>query len=497
MRQILLVDDQREVLSGLKDFLSQSLENLNIYEAHDGASGYALALQKPMDLIVVDIMMPGMDGLSMIKRLKREGVSAHFLILSAHEKFDYARQAIELGVDEYLVKPVTRDQLCQAVARHLSDAHTPGRRSLYCDALLYEYLSGENVFIERDLVYDLSGLGELSGECYLVGLLEPLNTLPPAHLGEVLSRMEAFVRESPVSGRVYHVYGRAIWVMLACQSQQLDAAQNLLIALQDFAGEGCVLGISDPGERNQQWIELFSQAQSALNEAKWLSIHRMRHQSALLKGSTLFSQARCRRLIQKILHGEREAAWDDLDELLSQLTLGQLALSQAQSETEALLNGLQEQLNLPEADFLSLLTQVRQAAGLMNLKQLAHRYAETALNYCATIGSEAPAAILKAMDYIHAHFAEPLTLAELANRANLSYGYFCALFVRNTGMSFKEYILQLRLSAAERMLKESSEPLKVYEIAQKSGFQDTRYFSTCFKRRFGCTPQQYRERSAR
>ncbi len=99
--------------------------------------------------------------------------------------------------------------------------------------------------------------------------------------------------------------------------------------------------------------------------------------------------------------------------------------------------------------------------------------------------------ISEAVLYIQNHFTEPITLEEVAKISNYSPNYFGKQFKQNTGISFKQYVADLRFAFAKELLKNSS--LSVTQISHQSGFNDFSYFMTTFKAKYGVTPKQFRE----
>lgn len=100
--------------------------------------------------------------------------------------------------------------------------------------------------------------------------------------------------------------------------------------------------------------------------------------------------------------------------------------------------------------------------------------------------------IRRALAYIHEHLNEELTLQSVSSLLFMNKNYFCQLFCRETGVSFTNYVCEQRMKLADQLLRGTS--LTVQEIAEKCGFQNAAYFSTCCKKHFGCTPSRLRKR---
>ena len=117
--RIVIVEDEKRAARGLRSLLERiSADNTIIGEAPDGISAFELIKKEQPDLVFTDIRMQFMDGLALIKAVREYGLDTRFVIISAYEEFDYARAALKLNVTDYLVKPVTEDEVRQ-VMEHL------------------------------------------------------------------------------------------------------------------------------------------------------------------------------------------------------------------------------------------------------------------------------------------------------------------------------------------------------------------------------------------
>lgn len=121
--RIIIAEDERRACRGLKSLLTSiSPEAEVVGEAYDGRQAFEMIRQQKPDVVFTDIRMPYMDGISLIKAVRDNRIPVKFVIISAYEEFEYARQAITLGVVDYLVKPVTREEVSQVWHRLLEDS---------------------------------------------------------------------------------------------------------------------------------------------------------------------------------------------------------------------------------------------------------------------------------------------------------------------------------------------------------------------------------------
>ena len=126
MFTVLLADDESSVLETLKSRISwQELGVGTVLTAGNGEEALVLAKQQPISLVVADIRMPAMDGLTLIRHIRQFSPDTHCIVLSAYNEFEYAREAISLGVENYLLKPLEMEELEQVcAANHHGDERT-------------------------------------------------------------------------------------------------------------------------------------------------------------------------------------------------------------------------------------------------------------------------------------------------------------------------------------------------------------------------------------
>ena len=116
--KLLIVEDEKEKATGIAYLTGKyNPECRPVLLAHDGREGYEKATAEQPDIIVTDIRMPEMDGLEMIRELKKAGCSAEFIVLSGYAEFSYAKKAIELGVRDFITKPVDEKELSETITR--------------------------------------------------------------------------------------------------------------------------------------------------------------------------------------------------------------------------------------------------------------------------------------------------------------------------------------------------------------------------------------------
>ena len=131
MYKLLLVDDEFFVRMGMRETINWEKAGVEyIGDAADGKEGFRLACELDPDIVITDIRMPEMDGLELIDACRKQGLKAQFIVMSAHNEFNYAKEALQLGVCDYVLKPASEDQLLQAVRKAIAVAEKSNRAAV-------------------------------------------------------------------------------------------------------------------------------------------------------------------------------------------------------------------------------------------------------------------------------------------------------------------------------------------------------------------------------
>ncbi len=112
MKKVMIVEDEELILQGIRNILDWEQLGLEVVHlAHDGTEALQMWEQEPVHIVVTDISMPEMDGLTLLRKIREKEEQVRFIILTGYDEFDYAREAIRLGVENYILKPIDEEEL--------------------------------------------------------------------------------------------------------------------------------------------------------------------------------------------------------------------------------------------------------------------------------------------------------------------------------------------------------------------------------------------------
>lgn len=543
MLKIFLAEDEVVVRETIKQMIPwEELGFELVGEAADGEMALPLLIRQQPDLLITDIKMPFMDGLTLARLAKKEIPGLKVVILSGYDDFNYAKQAIGIGVEDYLLKPITKNALIERLSEIRSRYEHEKTQKEY-----YEKFQREMQAYEKNSSRDFF----------------------EALVGGSMDMMEVYKRAEKLGlDIVAEAYNVLIFTMNCDEdfSGQRDEyssweAESLELLENFFAGHSSAMlfrsnifsyGVLLKGQREA--IE--ENTRACVDEIrKILSRQDGRREWFLAVGQSVerLSQIQksyhtaSRAFSQRYLYDENILYYDEMETM-------EHPGGQAETEDNAYLqkvdvnalnpailqkflsNGLQEETeNFVKDYFYAIGQEPMESLVFRNYVILNVRFSvisfikglgcdtnemesadteevlaesgknmESAIAYAKKMISQAieirdqnsgnkNRSILKtAVDFIDSHYMdEEISLNTVANVANVSSNHFSALFSQNMGQTFIEYLTTLRMNKAKELLRCTG--MRSSEIAGEIGYKDAHYFSYLFKKTQGMTPSDYRK----
>lgn len=518
--RVLLVDDEEDIREGISrkmDWLGLGFSLVG--EAANGQDALELAESLRPDVILTDIKMPFMDGLELCRILTDRLPAARFVVFSGFDAFEYAKQAIQMNVVEYILKPINADEL-SAVLRRLKDQldrERAERRNV--ELLRSRYM--ENLPILRELFYAnlLDGRIEpgtereraarldidLQGEEWAVGL---------AYIGsdrrDALSTLsvQKLLEESLTADRCkLSLYND--WVAVIVSLTESFTIYDLIRVLDrvctlaaSYLSLTLTVGVGAPCKELSGMARSAAEARTALEYRSMVGRGQVIYIGDLEPdgGQVLtFEEADERTLTAAVRLGSEQEVRDAAAALAGKIreanpSAGQYNLFLMELVTHLMKMTRRSGVGVEEVFGTGFSLPIQDSA-LPSLEELEDWCAERYLRLRTLIRrrqtDSAGQTVEAAKEYIRQHYAESdLSVEKLCAYLHLSSTYFSTLFKRETGTSFTAYVTTVRMEAAAEAIRGTEE--KTYLIAQRCGYEDPNYFSYVFKRHFGVTPTKYR-----
>lgn len=538
MLKTFLAEDEIVVRENIKKMVPWEQYGFELVgEASDGEMALPLIKKLKPDLLITDIKMPFMDGLTLCKVVKKELPDIKIVILSGYDDFNYAKEAIGIGVEDYLLKPITKnaflERLCEIRSRY---EHEKSQREYYeqfhREMQEYEQNSSRDFF--EGLISGTMDMGEMYERADKLGLdivAEAYNILiftlesenAAAGQSETYSEWEARAREKIEGLFADHSYAMlfrnnvfSYGVLVKEQKDNpgkntRDCVESIREILSDApAGQPWFIAAGEPVERLSNMKHSYNTAAQTYARRYLYDGHILYYrdlkEEELAKDDGRYLKkvdinAMDPAIIQKFLgSGLKEETGNFVRDYFH--AIGKEPMTSMVFRSYVILN--------VRFSVLSFLNRMGYCASALEesdtedaLEQggasmeAAMAYAEKILQKAIEIrdensGNKNRDILEHSIEYIKTHYMdENMSLNAVAQVANISANHFSALFSQNIGQTFIEYLTGIRMEHAKELLRCTGK--RASEIALEVGYKDSHYFSYLFKKTQGMTPSDYRK----
>lgn len=526
--RVLLVDDEEETREGIRrkiDWAALGFELVG--SAADGIDALELAQRLRPDVVLTDIKMPRMDGLELCRRLKSLLPASQMVVLSGFDEFECARQAVGLGVFEYLLKPISalelsgvlerlREQLdrerqerreIELLRRRYTES-LPILRELFYTRLLDGRIPPEQVADQADR-YEI----ELPQGCWTAALVLADAQGKNGEAGRdelrMLSIQSFFQRHFSLEGCALRAVPYNDMVVLLIHMKD----EGQIDALTEELGRLCALapllldmtlfvGVGRPRPGPELLHESMEGAAAAANYRVLMGAEQVLYIGDLepeRSACLTLEEADHRALSAAVKLGSQEQVAQLIHQQVDRVREARPSLTQSHMFFLELQTALTRMAQAGEADMEEVFgpgfTGMVSITDFRSLDELEEWLLERTLRLWEQLNRQHSDSTWKtverARNFIAQHYADKeLSVETLCAYLHLSPAYFSTLFKRETQKSFIAYVTDLRMEQAARMLQDTDE--KTYLIAERTGYADPNYFSYVFKRHFGISPSKFR-----
>lgn len=456
MMKVLLADDEARTLHHLQTGINWAQLGLEVCAAaSNGQEALAYIEKHPVDILITDVRMPGMDGLELCQRIREMRLNMQIILLTGYADFEYARRGITLQVTDYCLKPIDIPQLSETLLRAVRSGYD--RASSYADTLLDVIEKGDPGEIQKAF----ADLGIRGRGIYVAGSIGVHNI--EKQLGASLSCKVGKHKYLYFSQRPFHAEDAAKIIAFAKGRSGIGLMpepvpfHRLSQAIDDCLVMTLQYFVNGTPSLCDRLID------GPLTQDIFLQFTEKREDAASLKSWLLeLSQANC-----SLLFNIRTAL-----RFFNQVSMCP-ALQNGGGE-DSYFYGF-EQMAAEYACFTDVLTELGNAV-----------CADTEDSHADYDGPDSFLAIMK---YLNDHFQEDISLKRLSETLHLNPSYISQLIKNETGATYTQYVTELRMNKAKELLKTTK--LSLAEVSEAVGFNDYFYFIKKFKREVGVTPGKY------
>lgn len=536
--KVFLVEDEMVIRRGIKNSIDWEKEGyIFCGEASDGELAYPMIIKEKPDILITDIRMPFMDGLELCKLVKKELPNIKILILSGYDEFDYAKEAIRLGVTEYLLKPISSGKLLEA----LNGVSESIRREKEDKDLVRKYMEEmrENTEHEKQKFFEQMIAGNLSmadaletGKKYEMNLSAGMYNLllfrftlgkENRKSGELLGEAEYAIEK--LTERLEYVFefqrgveGWAFLLMGDNEEQMSERVKELSKDLEEIMKNYSTIayfgGIGQPVARLRELEESFREAERALAARFTMELNRIISVEDIRMAQnvdtlddieiTSFGEIeKTRTMLEKFLNNGAEDEIDEFvdvyinelpEENLKSVLMRQYIIMDAYIVMMSFCEKIEGIEGEMQAQSEELKNSMKTIQTLEEIKNYIRMLLKKIIGVRDTISGRRYSDIIEiAKDQIRkTYMSDEISLNTIAAEVGMSPSYFSSIFSKEMGKTFVEYLTEIRMDRAKELLMCSS--MKTSEIGYEVGYKDPHYFSYIFKKTQNCTPKEFRAR---
>ncbi len=530
MYRILLADDEGIVLNSLEFIIEKNFSGkYELESVKTGRDAIEAAEHFRPDIIFMDIQMPGINGIDAMREIRKQIPGAIFIVLTAYDKFDYAKEAINLGVLEYLNKPVNQKVVVEVINRAMQEIDMRRERRKN-DLQVRERMETVMPVIENGFIYSVlfqerfeedienyKNLLEINTSygymlAVVFGERQQGNYMTNAVGTSVRAQMDYYPKVREILKETFpgcivgNVSANKIPVFMSAEElkmpynkriEMIDKSRAAVRKMNQATGMFFRIGIGGVG-RLKETLQSYDSALKALYATKG-SVAHVDDLPISVEYEENYPVDTEEAIFEKLQDGKTEECLAQSDKFFDRM-VSQYGDDEMSIKLKVLEFALRAEFIMYHSgghiyrfdsrkDYLQ---DVFYLKGYDVLKKwFMDKMREAARNMMTGSEDHTNHLIKKAQEYIENNFHRDISLDDISRKLNISPYYFSKLFKEETGENYVEYVTERRINQAKNLLKKPDKSIK--EICAEVGYSDPNYFSRIFKKYQGVTPTEYKE----
>ena len=533
MYRILLVDDEILVRDAIKENIDwKSIDCELVGDCENGKQAAEFVQEHPVDIVLTDILMPYMDGMELSHFLHDNYPDIVIVIFSGFGEFEYAKKAIQYGVSEYLLKPVTAMELTGVIEKMKQKVDQQRREKSKMDKLAQnseKYRKNEQIIRSKNMealvncttdvnktIQRLSEMGvDISAASYRVALfdidlysgmykLDTEKRQESALMAFVLFNISDEIVTREKAGIAYQEGNNRVGILFQetwsrnFTSKTKEICREIQQKTKEVMGFDVSMGIGKWVKKPEELIQSHDMAAQTLQYRYLLGGNLLIDMEEQHPAQEINLDESLADLKEFMKTGQKEQVDQTLatiEEAIRQALMEKsracMYLQQVIRTMDNACEDVSADMNRIREDRDELLRQVTDQKSFEDACKVVQKHTDRIfeiLSEMNTSSSERQARL--AIDYIQKNYMDPdLSLNSICSYLNISTSYFSTIIKDDTGETFTEVLIRTRMEKARELLEKTT--MKNYEIAEKVGFSDPHYFGISFKKMTGCTPTEY------
>ena len=506
--KVLIVEDEKEKARGIAYLIEKyNPECEPILLAYDGSEGYEKALAECPDIILTDIRMPVMDGLEMIRALKKKEFMTEFVVLSSYAEFEYAKQSIELGVRDFITKPVDEKELSETLTKLSEEIEAKRATENSLEKLREDVIN----YAMRDfLTGDAESQNKIGEYLKHTGILKKYSRFTCIAIEREGDSSETKpILDLPDDIFLCGVRMSNTQMSYIIGSNEMDVQKRRQL-LQDYMDKNgqtfLSMGVGNSYEDYTQLSKSYEEASIALNYRIlkgngmiifFDELYDMENRTDYLE---LLTEKEAEQLKERVDRFDQEGFQIVVKSIFNRvlaeknLTLPELQILSLNIVLLGLHNIPMAQLRMNEYFGRNLFT-LRSIEKFQTIEQL-ENWIKNMVNSVneVMLKDNVPKKtdiITEVKEYIRQNYNQNISLNDISKKYYINPYYFSQLFKKKMGMTYQKYLTDYRIDRAKKLLTETD--LRIYEVCRLVGYNDVNHFNKIFERTEGMKPSEYRQ----
>jgi two-component system response regulator YesN len=532
MLKLLLVDDESFIRKNLRTAIDWKHYSIEIVaEAQDGFMALEKIVTHRPDIVLLDVHMPGMNGIEVLERLSTYDQKPYIIFLSGIKEFEYVRKALQYGAEGYLLKPVDRKELASMI-EHIHhkvlrekyqneyvqmlkkqvDESMPVLREQFLNRLILKPL--DNKEISRKFPFFKMNIDVKRSTLLLIDIdeLNGSNESEEQRLLILYSVSDLMTKMMNETNQIFFKTQEDLFVVLHCPGTQeydgvTDLCERLVRTLSDVLDVHASIGVSRSTDELSRLHFCYKEAQEVLKTRFFNSGQRILYYGDILFENNQLPEIEYNdeQLVLAVKQGYRIETVEEINRMFSFVrthpTIGyEYVITMALRLTSSMIGVLnelgytvQEVFHQRGNPYMEVLKQKK----LDDLQQSLEVIANEIVSFISDKkSSKNMKSVKNAIIYIEKYYQDgELTLKTISSQVDMSYSYFSHLFKQIMGETFSDYLNKVRVKQAKGLLEASD--MRINEVAYAVGYNDPHYFSQSFKSVVGVSPSAYKNKLAK
>ncbi|MEF2591035.1 MAG: response regulator [Blautia obeum] len=533
MYRILLVDDEILVRDAIKENIDwKGMDCELVGDCENGKEAAEFVKEHPVDIVLTDILMPYMDGMELSNFLHDNYPEIVIVIFSGFGEFEYAKKAIQYGVSEYLLKPVTAMELTGVIEKMKKKVEQQRLEKSKMDALAQnseEYRKNKQIIRSKNIealvncttdvnasIERLAEMGiDISAASYRVAIFDidlysgmyQLDTEKRQESAlmafvlfnisdEIVTREEAGIAYQEGNNRVGILFQEKWSRNFTPRTKEI--CHEIQEKTKEVMGFDVSMGIGKWVKKPEELIQSHDMAAQTLQYRYLLGGNLLIDMEEQHPVQEIAIEDDLAELKEAMKTGQKEQVYqilikieDSIRQALMEKSRACMYLQQVIRTMDNACEDVSADMDRIREDRDELLRQITDQKFFEDACKVVQKHTDRIFEILSELNTSSSKRQARlAIDYIQKNYMDPdLSLNSICSYLNISTSYFSTIFKDETGETFTEVLIRTRMEKAKELLENTT--LKNYEIAEKVGFSDPHYFGISFKKMTGCTPTEY------